>query len=108
MTTNIMMTRIAAIGGTNIDAVLTATAAPVSTVDTNGLARPPVVPVDANLPVALAPLMAVAVPPPAIMAKDHVTTGSKLAAVDTTTAVPAIPANGIAMPSKTLSTQGIK
>ncbi len=102
------MTKIAAIGGTKMDAVLTATAAPVSTVDTSGLANPPVVPVEVSLPAAFAPLMAVAVPPPAIMAKDQVTTGSKFAAVETTTAVPAIPAKGMAMLSNTLSTQGIK
>jgi len=98
----------AAIGGTKIDAVLTVTAAPVSKVETTGLANPPVVPVDVSLPAAFAPLMAVAVPPPAIMAKDQVTTGSILTAVDTTTAVPAIPAKGRAMPSKALSTQGMK
>ena len=108
MISKMMMTRIAAMGGTKIDAVLTATAAPVSTVDTNGLANPPVVAVDVNLPAALAPFMAVAVPPPAIIAKDQVTTGSKFAAVETTTAVPAIPAKGMARLSKTLSTQGIK
>lgn len=102
------MTKIAAMGGTKIDAVLTATAAPVSTVDTNGLASPPVVAVEVNLPAALAPLMAVAVPPPAIIAKDQVTTGSKSATVDTITAVPAIPAKGKAKLSKTLSTHGIK
>lgn len=98
----------AAMGGTKIDAVLTATAVPVSTVDTNGLAKPPVVPLDASLPAAFAPLIIVAVPPPAIIAKDQVTTGSKLAAVETTTAVPAIPAKGMARLSKVLSTQGIK
>ena len=91
-----------------MEAVLTATAAPVSTVDTNGLANPPVVPVEANLPVALAPLMAVAVPPPAMMAKDQVITGSILLAVLTTAAVPAIPAKGRAMVSRALSTHGIK
>src|SRR6056297_3182619 len=108
MINKMMITKMAAMGGTKIDAVLTTTAAPVSTVETIGFANPPVVPVDVNLPAALAPLMAVAVPPPAIMAKDQLTTGSKLAAVDTTTAVPAIPANGMAILSKTLSTQGVK
>ena len=52
--------------------------------------------------------MAVAVPPPAIMAKDQVTTGSKLATVDTITAVPAMAAKGTAKLSSKLSTQGIK
>jgi hypothetical protein len=103
-----MMTNIAAMGGTKMEAVLTATAAPVSTVDTNGFANPPVAPVEANLPVAFAPLMAVAVPPPAIMAKDHVMTGSILLAVETTAAVPAIPAKGRAIVSRALSTQGMK
>ena len=102
------MTKMAAMGGTKIDAVLTATAAPVSTVDTNGLASPPVVAVEVNLPAALAPFMAVAVPPPAMMAKDQVTTGSKSVMVETITAVPAIPAKGKAKVSKALSTQGMK
>ncbi len=103
-----MITRIAAMGGAKIEAVETATAVPVSKVDTIGLATPPVVVVDAILPAALAPFIAVAVPPPAIIAKDQVTTGSKLATVDTITAVPAIPAKGTAKLSKTLSTHGIK
>lgn len=102
------MTRTAAIGGTKIEAVLTATAVPVSNVDTSGFASPPVVAVEVSLPVALAPFIAVAVPPPAIMASDQVTTGSKLATVETITAVPAIPAKGKARPSNTLSTQGMK
>ena len=108
MKIKIMMTKIAAMGGTKIDAVETTTAAPVSTVDTMGLAIPPVVAVEVNRPVAFAPLMAVAVPPPAMIAKDQVTTGSKSATVDTITAVPAIPAKGMAILSKALSTQGIK
>ena len=103
-----MITSIAAIGGTKIDAVDTATAVPVSKVDTTGFASPPVVAVDVSLPAALAPLMAVAVPPPAMMAKDQVITGSKLATVETMTAVPAIAAKGIANASKALSTQGMK
>lgn len=94
--------------GAKIDAIETTTAVPVSTVEISGFARPPVVPVEANLPVADAPLIAVAVPPPAIIANDHVTKGSKLAAVATITAVPAIAAKGIAILSKRLSTQGIK
>lgn len=103
-----MMTKIAAIGGTKMEAVLTATAAPVSIVETSGLASPPVVAVEVNLPAALAPFMAVAVPPPAMIAKDQVTTGSKSVMVDTITAVPAIPAKGKAKLSKTLSIQGMK
>ena len=67
-----IITRMAAMGGTNIDAVLTTTEAPVSTVDTNGLAKPPVVPVDVNLPAALAPFIAVAVPPPRRCSKQPV------------------------------------
>ena len=62
--------------GENIEAVAIVTAVPVSTVDTTGLAKPPVVAELVNLPVALAPLIAAAVPPPAIMAKDS-STGSK-------------------------------
>ncbi len=103
-----MMTKMAAMGGTKMDAVETVTAAPVSMVDTKGFANPPVVAEEVNLPAAFAPLMAVAVPPPAIMAKDHVTTGSKFATVETMTAVPAIAAKGMARLSSVLSTHGIK
>lgn len=103
-----MITKTAASTGAKIEAALTATAVPVSTVETIGFAIPPVVAVEANLPDALAPFMAVAVPPPAIMAKDQVTTGSKPATVLTITAVPAIAANGTAKLSNRLSTHGIK
>lgn len=103
-----MMTKMAAMGGTRMDAEDTVTAAPVSMVDTKGLANPPVVTEEVNLPAAFAPFMAVAVPPPAMMAKDHVTTGSKLVTVDTMTAVPAIAAKGMARLSRALSTHGIK
>ncbi len=103
-----MMTMMTANIGAKMDAVVTAMAVPVSTVDTIGFAKPPVVAVDVNLLAAPAPLMAVAVPPPAIMANDQVTTGSKLATVETITAVPAIAAKGTAKLSSRLSTQGIK
>jgi hypothetical protein len=62
------MTKTAAITGAKIEAVLTTAAVPVSTVATIGLPKPPVVAVEANLPVAPAPFMAVAVPPPAMIA----------------------------------------
>lgn len=103
-----MMTRTAANIGAKIDAVVTTTAVPVSTVDTIGLPKPPVVVVEANLLAAPAPLIAVAVPPPAIIANDQVTTGSKSATVETITAVPAMAARGTETLSNRLSTQGIK
>ena len=102
------MTNTAANIGANIDAAVTTTAVPVSTVAKTGFAKPPVVAVDANLPVAPAPFIAVAVPPPAIIAKDQVITGSKSATVETITAVPAIAAKGTAMLSNKLSNHGIK
>ena len=108
MINKMIITKIAARAGANIDATETATAVPVSTVEIIGLATPPVVAVEANRPAAPAPLIAVAVPPPAIMAKDQVTIGSKPATVLTITAVPAIAANGTAILSNRLSTQGIK
>ena len=83
-------------------------AVPVSKLDTMGFPKPPVVAVDANRVVLDVPAIAAAVPPPAIIAKDQVTTGSKSATVDTITAVPAIAAKGIAKLSKRLSTHGIK
>lgn len=94
--------------GTNIEAVDTKTAVPVSSVDTIGFAKPPVVAVEASRLVAPAPLIAVAVPPPAMIANDQVTTGSRFATVETITAVPAIAANGTAILSNRLSTHGIK
>jgi len=103
-----MITKIAAKIGAKIEAVVTTMAVPVSTVETKGLANPPVVAVAVNRVAAPAPLIAVAVPPPAIMAKDQVTTGSKLATVETITAVPAIAAKGTAKLSNKLSTHGIK
>jgi len=101
-----MITSMAARKGANIEAALTTTAVPVSKVDITGFANPPVVAEEANLPVAPAPLIAVAVPPPAIIAKDQVTTGSRLATVETMTAVPAIAAKGTATLSNRLSTHG--
>src|SRR5690606_17842707 len=108
MATRMRITKMAAIGGTKIEAVDTTTAAPVSTVDTRGFARPPVLAEEVRRPAALAPFMAVAVPPPAMIARVQVTTGSRLAAVDTTTAVPAKAAKGMARLSRALSTQGMK
>ena len=104
----IIITSTAAKSGAKIEAAVTTSAVPVSTVETTGLATPPVVAVDVNLPAALAPFIAEAVPPPAIMASDQVTTGSKSAIVDTITAVPAIAAKGREMLSNALSTHGIK
>lgn len=108
MIAKITITNSTATIGAKIEAVETTTAVPVSTVETTGFAKPPVVAVEVSLPAALAPFIAEAVPPPAIIAKDHVITGSKSAIVDTITAVPAMAANGIAKLSRALSTQGIK
>lgn len=102
------MTRIAANMGAKIETIETTVAVPVSTVEITGFPKPPVVAVEANLLVADAPLIAVAVPPPAIMAKDQVMTGSRSETVATITAVPAKAANGIARPSNNESTHGIK
>lgn len=106
--TKIIMTKTAAKIGANIDAAETTTAVPVSTVANTGFATPPVVTEDANRPVAPADLIAVAVPPPAIIAKDHVMTGSKSATVETMTAVPAMAAKGTAILSNKLSNHGMK
>ncbi len=81
---------------------------PDSTVATMGLAIPPVVAVEANRVVLVEALMAVAVPPPAIIANDQVTTGSTSAMVESITAVPAMAANGTAIVSSKLSSHGIK
>ncbi len=105
---SMIITRIIARTGANIDAAVTTAAVPVSIAEIAGFASPPVVAVDDSLPVAEAPLIAVAVPPPAMIARDQVTTGSRLATVDTITAVPAIAARGKARLSRRLSTQGTK
>lgn len=81
---------------------------PVSKAPTIGLASPKVVEVEANRVVLVVPAMAAAVPPPAIMAKDQVITGSKSAMVDSITTVPAILAKGIAILSSKLSIYGMK
>ena len=94
--------------GTKIEAAVTITAVPVSAAEITGLPKPPVTAVEANLLVAEAPRIAVAVPPPAIMAKDQVTTGSKSEIVATITAVPAMAANGKAILSNSESTHGMK
>ena len=103
-----IITNIIAITGatkTNIDNTMEV---PDSTVETIGLAIPPVVAVEANLAVLVEDLIAVAVPPPAIIAKDQVTTGSRSPIVDNITAVPAIAAKGTAIVSNKLSSHGIK
>lgn len=80
---------------------------PVSMVDTTGFASPPVVAVDDSLSNEAFPLIAVAVPPPAIIANAQVNTGFISPIVATTTTVPAIAAIGTAIVSNKLSTQGI-
>ena len=82
-------------------------AVPVSKVETTGLPNPPVVLVEVSLVAADDPAIAVAVPPPAMIARDHVITGSKSAMVETITAVPAMAANGIAIESNKLSMNGM-
>ncbi len=93
--------------GKKIDTVDIIIDVPVSTVETIGLAMPPVVAVDVSRVEAVVVLTAEAVPPPAIIAKDHVIIGDKSAAVDAITAVPANAAKGIAMVSKIVSNHGM-
>ena len=80
---------------------------PVSTVETIGFAIPPVVAVDVKRAALDVPAITAAVPPPAIIAKAHVISGLKSATVETMTAVPAIAANGTAIVSSKLSTNGM-
>ena len=102
-----IITKIMAKTGINMDTIDITTEVPVSIVDTTGFATPAVETVDPKR-VALAELLIdAAVPPPAIIAKAQVITGLKSAIVDTITAVPAIVASGIAIVSKALSTTGI-
>lgn len=103
-----MTANTAASKGKKMDAAVITAAVPVSTRPSTGFANPPVVVEEVILPAAEVLFIAVAVPPPAIMAKVQVISGSRLATVDTMTAVPAIAAIGTATLSNRLSTQGIK
>jgi len=103
-----MTTHIIATIGKKIENTDIAIDEPVSIVEIIGLAIPPVVAVEASLDVLVDPFIAVAVPPPAIIASAQVITGLKSLTVATITAVPATAANGIAMESSILSNQGIK
>lgn len=96
-------TKIMAITGKNIETVDITRDVPVSKLETIGFPKPPVVAVDAKRVVLEVPAMAAAVPPPAIIANDQVTTGLKSATVDIITAVPASAANGTAILSNKLS-----
>lgn len=102
------MTGMAAMGGASMEAMETAAAVPVSTEKTTEFTISPVVEDGANRPAALALFMTVAVPPPATVAGHHAATGFKLAAVETTTTMPATLAKGIAEKSIRLSAQGMK
>ena len=81
---------------------------PNSKIEITGLAKPAVATDEANFVPEVELLIAVAVPPPAIMAKVHVINGSKFATVESKIAVPATAAIGTATVSKILSIQGIK
>ena len=84
------------------------TAAIASKIAISGLARPPVVPVDAAL-VATVPTCTVpAAPPPAIHATDHCNIGSNSPNIDAETKTPASAAAGVATTSNKLSIHGIK
>ena len=93
--------------GKNRDSNDMTTEPPDSTVETTGFAIPPVVAVDDKRNNDTLPLIAEAVPPPAMIAKAHVKTGFISPSVATITTVPAIPAKGIANVSKILSIQGM-
>ena len=94
-------------GGIKMDAADMTVEEPVSTVVTMGFAIPPVVVEDVSRNAAVFPLIAAAVPPPAIMASAQVNTGLRSPTVATITAVPAMPASGTATVSKRLSIQGM-
>jgi hypothetical protein len=81
---------------------------PDSKKEITGLANPAVATDEANLVPEVDVFIAVAVPPPAIIAKVQVIKGSKLATVESMIAVPATAAMGTAIVSKILSIQGIK
>ena len=89
--------------GRNMEITDIIKAVPVSIVETIGLAKPPVLAVEAKRVVVAVPEIAAAVPPPAIIAKAQVITGLKSDTVDNITTVPAKAASGIDALSKRLS-----
>ena len=93
--------------GIKMDATAITIEVPVSTVVKTGFAIPPVVVLEVNRAAEVFPLIAAAVPPPAIIAKVQVTTGLKSVTVATITAVPAKVAKGRAIVSSKLSNHGI-
>lgn len=107
MTNKTKITKTKAIRGRNMEKMEMINEAPVSTVEINGFPNPAVETVEVTLDAPAVLLMAAAVPPPAIMANAQVTTGFKSTTVETITAVPAMVANGIAIVSSKLSTNGI-
>lgn len=106
MTNKTKSTNTKAMIGRNIEKIDMINDAPVSTVDTIGFPNPAVDTVDVTRDAPATLLMVAAVPPPAIMANAHEITGFKSATVDTITAVPAMVANGMAIASSKLSTNG--
>ena len=78
-----------------------------SPVDTTGLARPPVLAVDAPRTITLDPWTRPATPPPAIMARDQRRKGETSPTIDAVAMVPATIAAGVAIVSSILSSQGI-
>lgn len=103
MKNKIIITKITAKRGKKIEITDMNMAVPVSIVDTIGFAKPPVVVVEVSLVTLEDPEIAAAVPPPAMMARDHDMIGFKSATVDIITTVPAKAARGTEMLSNTLS-----
>lgn len=97
------MTKMIANMGRNIEIIDMKIEVQVSIIEIPGLANPPVVAVEANLVVADDPAIVAAVPPPAIIAKNHVITGLKSETVDNIIAVPANAASGTEILSNKLS-----
>ena len=93
--------------GKNIEKTVMTEDVAVSTVDTNGFPNPAVETDEESRVAPEAVLIAAAAPPPAMIAKAHVITGLKSTTVETIIAVPAIVANGMAMVSSKLSTNGM-
>src|SRR5690606_19466026 len=107
MINKIIITKIIAKSDKKIEITDIKNAVTVSIVDIMGFPTPPVVVVEVSL-VTLEELeMAAAVPPPAMMAKDHDIIGLKSTIVDIITAVPANAARGMEILSNILSIKGM-
>ena len=93
--------------GTRIASNVRRTAPTSSMVETVELARPPVVPDEVARRTTVPAWMTVAIPPPAMMAMDHLRNGEMSPKTEAVAMMPAATAAGVVRASITLSTHGM-